>query len=1100
MAAAMTLCSYATLLTDQQEYYIWLNIYEKLLGSSEDGDTPAISAYGTNDSLSYVFIAENSGKNGYVLLKQKSTGRYLAASSSSNYGVVFEASRKTDDRFCWQVDEGTYTYLVNKKNSTYLGVDGAHKGSSFVSVYYDKPKGSHSQFSVIPTTGTTWDEARAAYVSEEYTNEQGVKEIDYCLVKDLNIDRSDAIDIHITANTTPIQGSSVINLGSDSTWLVIDNIAPSEVISTYLKYVKIKGKKASNGSNCRVAIFLNGAAVIPTPSTPMLCQSTEGEIKLAAGSHTDLSRKSNTITSFKLRRGYMATVATGKTCTGYSRVYVADHADLEVVLPTALSKRISSVYIKPWQYMSKKGWGSTGGSYGGSGVRATWYWSWSAGYSSTNDMEFVPCRQHLYWPSASDVNNKTATAALSLNEPEHSEQHTSDKCSCGGTINEWSAYKINSDFLAGGGRIGSPQPTDFSYLTNYCDYIDGMASRCDFVVTHAYWDLSGRSATNYANWFVDQCKTIWNNTGRPVWLTEMEISASWNTNKVTSYEQNRQYIQVLLQKLEESPWVERYCLYGTDMWQTYIYYEANASKGLTPAGQVYRDHRSTFAYNSKYTKTPAWWAPSVKTPSLNVKPSATEGKVILQITNPNTDMTDRLVVERRPAGGDWTEFYEVTDRWRFENEAITISGVEAGEANLDTDEFRVTVTTLTGVTVNSSSASSSLILNPTIVTDKKTSVDGWTCERDADNGYTKSTGDTYFEVWDATAANINFNYYQDIEELDNGIYTLSANVFNSSNGKGEGVNGAVGLYAQTSDQLYFAPVTIDDTLKIENVTTIERIVVTGGKLRIGIRNLGTMNGRWAGADNFVLTRVGSLNGVDLGQERTIADIPLYQLMPSLNADAAAGDLSLPRDASRFIVNPDANRKDSYGWTASNVELKQDAESYDANASNIYWNIWKSGAYESSLTQEINGLPEGSYTFSAMLRGHSTAVMTLTASTSETNTQQQSFTGVGNVDGDYPQGWNLVTTPAISVKHGETLKLNFTMASSATAWWSADHFQLTLTDIPQAALGITPATLNEGATGKAPLVYDLQGRCLGTSGSARLNAGIYIIGGRKVIIR
>ena len=209
---------------------------------------------------------------------------------------------------------------------------------------------------------------------------------------------------------------------------------------------------------------------------------------------------------------------------------------------------------------------------------------------------------------------------------------------------------------------------------------------------------------------------------------------------------------------------------------------------------------------------------------------------------------------------------------------------------------------------------------------------------------------------------------------------------------------------------------------------------------------------------------------------------------------------MPRDASRFIVNPDANRKDSYGWTASNVELKQDAESYDANASNIYWNIWKSGAYESSLTQEINGLPEGSYTFSAMLRGHSTAVMTLTASTSETNTQQQSFTGVGNVDGDYPQGWNLVTTPAISVKHGETLKLNFTMASSATAWWSADHFQLTLTDIPQAALGITPATLNEGATGKAPLVYDLQGRCLGTSGSARLNAGIYIIGGRKVIIR
>ena len=37
------------------EYFIWLNIYEKLLGSTADGSSPALSAWGTNSSTdSYV--------------------------------------------------------------------------------------------------------------------------------------------------------------------------------------------------------------------------------------------------------------------------------------------------------------------------------------------------------------------------------------------------------------------------------------------------------------------------------------------------------------------------------------------------------------------------------------------------------------------------------------------------------------------------------------------------------------------------------------------------------------------------------------------------------------------------------------------------------------------------------------------------------------------------------------------------------------------------------------------------------------------------------------------------------------------------------------
>ena len=129
----------AAAITAGKEYFIWLNIYEKLLGSNAAGDGPALSAFGKNSNPdSYVFVAEDSGKSGYVLLRQKSSGKFLAASGSNGWSMTLEA-RSTDDRFCWKTEVGTYVYLVSKKNSKYVGIDGAQKGSDYVGVYYDKP-------------------------------------------------------------------------------------------------------------------------------------------------------------------------------------------------------------------------------------------------------------------------------------------------------------------------------------------------------------------------------------------------------------------------------------------------------------------------------------------------------------------------------------------------------------------------------------------------------------------------------------------------------------------------------------------------------------------------------------------------------------------------------------------------------------------------------------------------------------------------------------------------------------------------------------------------------------------------------------------------
>lgn len=1075
-------------LTAGTEYYIWLNIYEKLLGSNEAGSGPALSAYGTKND-GYVFVAENSGKSGYVLLRQKSSGKYLAASSANNWSVTLE-NRSTDDRFCWKADEGIYVYIINKKSSKYLGIDGAQKGNNYVSVFYDKPKGSHSQYSIIPATGNSWDEARQAYESAVYTNAQGVKEIDYCQLNNKTISRSDDVDIHISANETPIIGSSKVNLGSDRTWLIIDNIVPSKVISDYLKFVTINGAAAQNGTNCRVAIYLNGAAVIPTPATVMSCQGTDGAFTLNVGNNSDLGEKNNTMKSFTLRRGYMATVASGTYGSGHSRVYVADHSDLTITLPEALKLRVSSVNIKPWQYLSKKGWGDKSGITRGPELRATWYWTWSAGYSSTNDLEYVPCRQHRYWPSASDVNYKTATASLSLNEPEHAEQHTSDKCTCGGTINEWTAYGLTKDFQAGGGRIGSPQPTDFSYLTNYFKYVDenDNQTRCDFAVTHAYWDIGSRDAASYASFMASQCQTIYNNTGRPVWLTEMEAGASWSNYAaaITSYDKARQYLQAMLEKLDECDYVERYAIYAFDFWRNYMFYDDGS---ITPAGQVYRDHRATFAYHSNYTKTPVWWRPGVQKPALQYE--ATAEDLILLIGNGNGDTTEKLVIERKAKGGSWQTLSTITKRSELDPTTIRYP-LPLDAINRTGDSFRVSVTTIFGGTATSEEMTIDYIINGNIVTESKNNVPGWTCQRSAANGYTKGdSGDTYLEVWNGTATDMGFDYYQNVGALPKGVYKLTAVCFNSSNNvTGASVNGNVGLYAQAGGVEYFAPVTIDSDIDYNQQTVIPQILVRDGVMRIGIKNQGPMTARWAGADNFVLEYLGTEEEV-LGQdgdtfirEKLIErDQQLTTLFNNLTDEK--------KDASVLIVNADCNRSDNYGWTVSNLGITK-GQAWDGQAENTYWDKWNSGSLKSSMEQTIAYLPAGEYEVSALLRCTTGQTITLSATHNGEN-YTKTLTGIGDqtqTGSAYQRGWQQLTLPVFTATSGDQVTIKASIDAQVTTWWSADHFTMTWKE-NNTTVGITNA---EDVSPTKGFVYDLQGRRLSTPAKD----GIYIRDGKKFV--
>ena len=154
-----------------------------------------------------------------------------------------------------------------------------------------------------------------------------------------------------------------------------------------------------------------------------------------------------------------------------------------------------------------------------------------------------------------------------------------------------------------------------------------------------------------------------------------------------------------------------------------------------------------------------------------------------------------------------------------------------------------------------------------------------------------------------------------------------------------------------------------------------------------------------------------------------------------------------------------------------------------------------------MTQDISGLPEGTYTFSAILRGQSTANMKLVAKTA-TSSGTASFTGLNatsTADDEFHQGWRRVTTSPVQVQRGETLTISLEMNAEATAWWSADHFMLTLTEIPEELTSIecidaqTPHNDNH-VTHK---VFDLTGRAIPQT---ILKPGIYIINSKKVLVK
>lgn len=472
---------------------------------------------------------------------------------------------------------------------------------------------------------------------------------------------SDDVDYHISSET-PFTATGSVNItNTDHAVLILDALKPSLALGQ-LAFVTINGEPAKNGTNCQVKIHNRGAIIMPyasdiKPLTVFSEKGFQGESCNAFGLEdtggfmntlTD-AKLNNRIQSFKLKRGYMVTFATGKKGAGYSRCFIADKADLEMDLPNLLSNKVSSYRVFKWNDCSKAGLASDTNSGTNAAVNSTSCYDWAEGKDMGIDRECVA--NHIYedWPSAATCGKTPYSPMMKTNnEPGNSaDDHPQSVAT---VLANW------QNLMATGKRLCSPSSHDgsLSWLREFIDSIDARGWRCDIMDVHCYWPEG--SFNNLANWYSSY-------GNRPLWISEWVWGASWNKNGVftsgwdDSYRvsQNAVVVKRILDNMNSWGYVERYFYWNGEQWYSRIYNDG----ALTPTGEYYASMNTGVGYNKAYDKyVPK--APRMGKPSeLDGKFTASKRTYKLTWKEPNGEFNNSMTVERKIDNGQWVEVANV---------------------------------------------------------------------------------------------------------------------------------------------------------------------------------------------------------------------------------------------------------------------------------------------------------------------------------------------------------------------------------------------------------------------------------------------------------
>lgn len=422
-----------------------------------------------------------------------------------------------------------------------------------------------------------------------------------------NITLTSNTELHITNPSSSTTGT--INITSDSGWLFLEGVRPSEAIENHLSYIKVNGQPSVHKNNIRVTNFLLGCVIMNhAPTFEALSAFKEEnysgeEMRFSPETYyksVQLGSFDNSISSFKLKRGYMATFAENENGTGYSKVFIADKEDIEVsLLQVELNNKVSFIRVFPWRYTNKKGIGS-GIDFDRTSepinrLNGGWFYTWrQATTEDLIDIEFVPMK----WSANSHtdprwqeiVNLTEVNHLLGFNEPDSSGHADM-------TLDEMIEYWPK--MMESGLRLGSPAPASLSngLLYDFIDKCDELNYRVDFVAIHDYRQTS-------ANDFYLKAKEAHDRTGRPIWVTEFNYGGTWQAGN-PSYDTVSARVKEIIEKYDKQGIIERFAIFNFDETHTNraVYYTPGTNYNITPLGEVYRDHLSSLAYNSKPSTT-----------------------------------------------------------------------------------------------------------------------------------------------------------------------------------------------------------------------------------------------------------------------------------------------------------------------------------------------------------------------------------------------------------------------------------------------------------------------------------------------------------------
>lgn len=478
-------------------------------------------------------------------------------------------------------------------------------------------------------------------------------------LSDADLTLSQAGELHLTSSTEPISNSSV-NITHEDAWVFFDNIKPSVVISKYLSSIKINGADAVDGTNVRIAIYSHGAVVMPfgndyKPLTVYTDEGLQGDSTKYSIHvfNNELGDFNDKIQSFKLKRGYMATFADKSDGTGYSRVFIADNADLIIdAMPDILNNSVSFIRVLKYNWVNKKG----KAGWNPNDLDATTYYDWNIGGGSSADVEYVAIRQNAGWPSFGAINYKeNISHVLGFNEPDRPDQ---SNVSMDVMIAQW------PELMKSGLRIGSPAwasawngVPDGGNLFDFINICDELNYRVDFVALHCYW--GGKSPQSWYN----DLKYIHDRTGRPLWITEWNNGANWTTewwpddsHAYTDANAQKQLndMRGILQVLDTASFIERYFIYD---WVQ----DCRAmvlGGGLTLAGEYYKNNKSEIAFSHKHEVIPHW---TLRPIELTYEYSYSSGQISLSWTDPNGGISQSYILERKIGDGDFEKIKEISD-------------------------------------------------------------------------------------------------------------------------------------------------------------------------------------------------------------------------------------------------------------------------------------------------------------------------------------------------------------------------------------------------------------------------------------------------------